>query len=86
MKTMTYMHALTLHELTPVVMQDVLRYKASFRLRRRLSTRLDMAAQLLEQVSQLNVVQSAKCRVNIVWSSVKFITQWGFSASAMSRV
>ena len=48
-KTLTYLHAMTLHELTPGVSRDVGRYKASFRLRRRASPRLDMAAQLLDQ-------------------------------------
>jgi hypothetical protein len=51
LKTLTYMHAMTLHELTPDMLRDVGRYKASFRLRRRLSQRLDAAATLLEQVS-----------------------------------
>jgi hypothetical protein len=50
LKTMTYMHAMTLHELTPEMIRDVGRYKASFRLRRRLSQRLDAAATMLEQV------------------------------------
>ena len=51
-KTLTYLHAMTLHELTPAISRDVGRYKASFRLRRRASPRLDMAA----QVPRLNVL------------------------------
>ena len=49
-KTMTYLHAMTLHELTPGIGRDIGRYKASFKLRRRESGRLEMAAQLLEEV------------------------------------
>lgn len=51
-KTMTYLHAMTLHELTPEIGRDIGRYKASFRLRRRDSTRLEMAAQLFEEVGE----------------------------------
>eukprot|EP00428_Durinskia_dybowskii_P079935 CAMPEP_0170429690 /NCGR_PEP_ID=MMETSP0117_2-20130122/40446_1 /TAXON_ID=400756 /ORGANISM="Durinskia baltica, Strain CSIRO CS-38" /LENGTH=1104 /DNA_ID=CAMNT_0010689083 /DNA_START=733 /DNA_END=4047 /DNA_ORIENTATION=+ len=40
---------MTLHEGTPQVLKDVHKYKASFRIRRRLSTRLEMAAALLEE-------------------------------------
>ena len=49
-KTMTYLHAMTLHELSPEIGKDIGRYKASFKLRRRESGRLEMAAQLLEEV------------------------------------
>ena len=49
-KTMTYLHAMTLHELTPAIGKDVGRYKASFKLRRRESSRLEMAALLMEEV------------------------------------
>ena len=48
-KTLTYLHCMTMHELTPAVGKDIYRYKASFKLRRRASPRLDMAAQLLDQ-------------------------------------
>lgn len=51
LKKMNYYHVTTLHEHTPAVMTDVIRYKASFKLRRRISTRLDMAATLLENKS-----------------------------------
>jgi hypothetical protein len=54
-KTMTYLHAMTLHELTPEIGRDIGRYKASFRLRRRDSTRLEMAAQLFEEVRKRDV-------------------------------
>ena len=49
-KTMTYLHAMTLHELSPEIGRDIGRYKASFRLRRRDSARLEMAALLFEEV------------------------------------
>ena len=52
-KTMTYLHAMTLHELSPEIGKDIGRYKASFKLRRRESGRLEMAAQLLEEVRQV---------------------------------
>jgi hypothetical protein len=54
-KTMTYLHAMTLHELTPEIGRDIGRYKASFRLRRRDSTRLEMAAQLFEEVRNRDI-------------------------------
>lgn len=47
-KTVNYAHAMDLHELTPSVVREVGKYKASFRLRRRLSQRLEMAAELFE--------------------------------------
>lgn len=53
-KTLTYLHAMTLHELSPEIGKDIGRYKASFKLRRRESVRLEMAAQLLEEVSKCN--------------------------------
>ena len=51
LKTLTYMHAMNLHEMTPDIIYDVgIRYKSSFKLKRRSSPRLDAAAVLLEQV------------------------------------
>jgi len=49
MKNLCYVHIMALHELTPSVNTEVFKFKSSFRLRRRSSQRLDMAAQLLEQ-------------------------------------
>ena len=49
LKSVVYVHTLALHELTPEVLRRVDRFKASFRLRRRTSPRLDMAASLKEQ-------------------------------------
>lgn len=48
LKIMNYIHTLDLHEHTPAVLKDISKYKSSFRLRRRISPRLDMAAQLYE--------------------------------------
>lgn len=48
MKSLSYTHVMALHELTDCVLLDVARFKASFKLRRRLSERLDMAGSLLE--------------------------------------
>ena len=50
LKSLTYLHAMTVHELSPDINKNIKSYKASFQLRRRISPRLDMAAQLLEQV------------------------------------
>ena len=49
LKTLNYVHAMTMHELIPIVLQDVSKFKTSFKLRRRQSSRLDMAANMLEQ-------------------------------------
>ena len=49
MKNMCYIHIMHLHEMTPAVQTDIKKFKSSFKLRRKDSTRLDMAAQLLEQ-------------------------------------
>lgn len=48
LKLLNYVHALDLHEHTPCVLKDISKYKASFKLRRRQSQRLDMAAELFE--------------------------------------
>ncbi len=48
LKTMNYVHTMDLHEMTDMVVKDVSKFKASFKLRRRLSQRLDMAAELYE--------------------------------------
>jgi hypothetical protein len=48
LKTLNYYHVTALHEHTANVIQDINRFKASFKLRRRISTRLNMAAMLLE--------------------------------------
>eukprot|EP01031_Cornospumella_fuschlensis_P043948 gene43948-53732_t len=48
LKMLNYTHLLDLHELSPAVLRDTHKFKASFKLRRRLSTRLDMAADLYE--------------------------------------
>lgn len=48
-KTLNYVHTMTLHEGTKAVLQDVRKYKSSFKLRRRLSARLELAADLLEE-------------------------------------
>lgn len=49
LKTLNYVHAMTMHELVPIVLQDVGKFKTSFKLRRRQSSRLDMSANMLEQ-------------------------------------
>jgi hypothetical protein len=48
LKMMNYVHTLDLHEHTQTVLKDVIKFKASFKLRRRISQRLDMAAELYE--------------------------------------
>jgi phosphatidylinositol 4-kinase B len=48
LKSLNYAHTLDLHELTPTVLTDIHKFKASFRVRRRLSQRLDMAADLYD--------------------------------------
>ena len=48
LKTLNYVHAMTMHELIPIVLQDISKFKTSFKLRRRQSSRLDMAANMLE--------------------------------------
>lgn len=48
LKSMNYVHTLDLHEATPAVLRDVHKFKGSFRVRRRLSQRLDMAAELYD--------------------------------------
>ena len=49
LKNLTYVHIMNLHELTPMVNIEVVKFKASFKLRRKTSRGLDMAAQLLDQ-------------------------------------
>ena len=49
LKTVNYTHVSALHNLTQEVLKETKKFKASFRLRRRDSERLDMAAQLLDQ-------------------------------------
>lgn len=49
LKTMNYVQAMNLHELTPNVMKDVSKFKATFTLKRRESQRLHMAAELFEK-------------------------------------
>lgn len=51
LKTLNYYHLISLHEHTPEVSADINKYKASFRLRRRIFPRLDMYAKLLENKS-----------------------------------
>ena len=48
-KTLNYIHTVALHESTKAVLQDVHKFKSSFKLRRRLSARLELAADLLEE-------------------------------------
>jgi hypothetical protein len=48
LKIINYVHTMDLHEHTLTVLQDISKYKSSFRIRRRISQRLDMAAQLFE--------------------------------------
>lgn len=49
LKSMNYIHVMNLHELTPLVANDLLKFKATFLLRKRQSSRLNMASQLLDQ-------------------------------------
>eukprot|EP00605_Chrysophyceae_sp_TOSAG23-4_P000441 GSChrysophyteH1.ASY1.ANO1.499.1 assembled CDS len=49
LKTLNYTRVHKLHEMTPDVQSNVLQYKDSFKLRRQESSRLDMAAQLLDE-------------------------------------
>ena len=49
LKAMNYIHAMRLHEKSPMVVQSISKFKASFKLRRLKSSRLDMAGQMLEQ-------------------------------------
>lgn len=48
LKMLNYTHLLDLHDLSPAVLKDTHKFKASFKLRRRQSARLDMAADLYE--------------------------------------
>ena len=48
MKSLNYTHTMLLHEMSENVQRDISKFKASFKLRRRLSSRLDMAAELYE--------------------------------------
>ena len=48
LKMMNYTHTLDLHEHTISVLKDINKYKSSFKLRRRVSQRLDMAAELYD--------------------------------------
>ena len=61
LKSVVYVHTLALHELTPEVLRRVDRFKASFRLRRRTTPRLDMAASLKEQ-QQVNDIEFEELR------------------------
>jgi phosphatidylinositol 4-kinase len=49
LKTLIYNHTMTLHELTPDVLVNYSKFKSSFKLRCRVSSRLNMAAELLNQ-------------------------------------
>lgn len=49
LKSLNYIHTIALHESTKAVLQEVHKFKASFKLRRRLSARLELAADLLEE-------------------------------------
>ena len=49
LKALNYVHTMALHEGTKSVVQDVRKFKSSFKLRRRLSARLDQAALLQEE-------------------------------------
>ena len=49
LKSLNYIHNLQQHELTPQVIHQSSRFKATFKLRRRYSPRLNMAASLLEE-------------------------------------
>jgi hypothetical protein len=51
LKNLNYMHILALNEEDPAVLRDVNKFKASFKLRRKVSPRLEMAGQLLDQGS-----------------------------------
>jgi hypothetical protein len=48
-RSLNYVHVMNIHEFSPGVSKDIVRYKATFKLRRRLSTSMEMAAALLEQ-------------------------------------
>mmetsp|Transcript_16896 Transcript_16896/g.25457 ORF Transcript_16896/g.25457 Transcript_16896/m.25457 type:complete len:1193 (+) Transcript_16896:119-3697(+) len=49
LKSLVYVHTLSLHERTEEVLAGVDRFKASFKIRRKVSKRLDQAAELKEQ-------------------------------------
>jgi hypothetical protein len=49
LKMLNYSHVMTMHEFTSSAVTEIHRHKCSFKLRRRLSQRLDMAAMLLEK-------------------------------------
>lgn len=51
LKIMNYSHVMALHEFTPAVSTDITRFKSSFKIRRHVSQRLDMAAMLFEKFS-----------------------------------
>lgn len=69
LKALNYVHTMDLHELTPRVLQNFQQFKATFKVRRRFSQRLDMAADLFdggnitaEEFEELRSVDYAYCR------------------------
>ena len=49
LKSLNYVNVMNLHEYTPLISEDLTKFKATFKVQRRSSERLDMAAYLLEQ-------------------------------------
>ena len=61
LKCLNYTHARALHEQTPEVLQDVSKYKHSFKIRKSSSTRLQGAGDLLEQ-GDINIKEFEELR------------------------
>ena len=59
LKSLNYIHTIALHESTKAVLQEVHKFKASFKLRRRLSARLELAADLLDGIDLMGVLDPA---------------------------
>ena len=55
LKTINYMHLMLLHELTPAVVNDIVKFKSSFKLRRQCSSSLDNAAKLLLEEKEISL-------------------------------
>lgn len=64
LKSLNYIHAMNLHELSPIVLEDLTKFKATFKLQRRQYERLDMAAQLLD-TNDIDATEFRElCKVN----------------------
>jgi hypothetical protein len=61
LKSLNYVHVMTMHEFSTEVLTDIQRFEASFLVRKRLSHRLEMASQLLNQ-NQITLTEFEELR------------------------